>query len=157
MLSLSLVRCDRPVEKGGTGERGRNGTSGDLVRPLSPSRLSSTVQGSFDLYALPMWPTPSNVVPFLERQSGNACLIIYAAQVAWNFTVSYVILAHAFSRAWTRDHVSAHIRAYTHEASQYRLDDTVYMRECVCICLYVCVCVCVQVGGSCQGNSILRA
>lgn len=70
---------------------------------------SFTVQGSSDLYVTPMWPTPSNIVPFLERQRGNACLIIYTAQVAWNFTVSYVILAHAFSRAWTQDRVSAHI------------------------------------------------
>lgn len=54
--------------------------------------------------------------------------------MAWNFTVSYVILAHAFSRAWTRD---SHTREYTHEVGQYRLDDTVYMHVCICTC--VCV------------------
>lgn len=98
-----LIQCDRP--EGGTGERGRNGTSGDLERsPRHHLASYSSVQGSSDLYVPPMWPTSSNVVLFLERQRGNACLIIYTTQVAWNFTVSYVILAHAFSRAWTCRH-----------------------------------------------------
>jgi len=51
------------------------------------------------------------------------------------------------------DRVSAYISAYTYEVGQCRLDDTVYMRARVYVCAYVCV----QVGGSCQGNSILRA
>lgn len=119
-ISYGATNRWRRVE---TGERGRNGTSGDLVRlPCHhPASRSPTVQGSSDLYVLPMWPSPCDVVPFLERQRGNACLIIYAAQVAWNFTVSYIILARAFSRAWTPT----------------SLANTVYMRACVhmCVCM----------------------
>lgn len=52
-----------------------------------------------------------------EASRGNTCLIIYAAPVAWNFTVSYIILAHIFLYTWTHESVTwgTHMAVYSQE------------------------------------------
>lgn len=76
----------------------------------------------------------------LSLVGGNICLIIYAAQVAWNFTMSYIILAHTFLYTWTRVcYEGAHKAVYSQEETSR------YSRY---IPVYVCIPTCTEVRAS---------
>lgn len=75
-------------------EKARKRSNQKLVNPsLSASSSSPVILRPF-----------SSSYPLLSSLWSMAthALIIYAAQVAWNFTVSYIILAHTFLYTWTR-------------------------------------------------------
>lgn len=129
-------------------------TSGYLVRLLSGPRLSvCPVLSSFAAH------TGSSLTfafsrcgqPLLSRSSkgkgGNACLIIYAAQVAWNFTSELChTCPHAFSRVDTRPRARLGAHTHTHTHVHQRIGVYVYCvgrsRRCGCSHMYVCVHTC---------------
>lgn len=131
-ISYGATNRWRRVE---TGERGRNGISGDLVRSLSPSCVPLSHRPGI------LWPlrSPDVTKPvrrcpvsrtakgqrMLNNLRGTSGLELYREL----YHICPCILA----------------RVDTHELGQYR----VHARVCVYVCMYV--------GGNCQGNSILHA
>lgn len=99
-------------------EKARKRSNQKLVSP-SPSASSSS----------PVILRPfSSSYPLLSSLWSMAthASIIYAAQVAWNFTVSYIILAHTFLYTWTRVcYEGAHVTVCSQEETgRYTCIDT---------------------------------
>lgn len=108
-----------------------------VLYPMEKARKRSNQkpEASYPPSSFSTSPPPVILRPFLLSLSlvgGNTCLIIYAAQVAWNFTVSYIILAHTFLYTWTRVcYGGAHKAVYSQEQTG-RYPRYVYVRIPTC-------------------------
>lgn len=97
-------------------EKARKRSNQKLVTPSPSASSPPVILRPFILLSYPLL--------FLSSLCSMAthALIIYAARVAWNFTVSYTILAHTFLYTWTRVcYEGAHMRPF---ARRKKLADT---------------------------------